>query len=241
MAAVETPRGDASWRPLLGIGLFLGLSTLVAYWPITRHEFVNYDDPDYVTANPYVQAGLTAKGFVWVWHSEVARNWHPITMLSHMLDCQLYGLRPGWHHLTSLLFHIANSSLLLLLLWQMTGAVWRSGFVAALFALHPLHVESVAWVAERKDVLSTCFFLLTLWAYVGYARNRASRDPKSNVQSRTATARLSPDPSPLTRHVSRYYILSLLFFALGLMSKPMLVTLPLVLLLLDYWPLRRLE
>src|SRR5512136_616761 len=111
MAAEQTPREVPTWtRPLL-VGAFLALSTLVAYWPVTHHGFVNYDDTDYVTANPYVQAGLNAKGFAWVWHSEVARNWHPLTMLSHMLDCQLFGLRPGWHHLTNLLFHTGHSVL----------------------------------------------------------------------------------------------------------------------------------
>ena len=162
MAAVETPRQGPTWKPLLCVCLFLTLSTLVVYWPVTGYEFVNYDDTDYVTANPYVQAGLSAQGLAWVWHSEVARNWHPVTMLSHMLDCQFYGMRPAGHHLTNLLFHIANTLLLFLLLRKMTGALWRSGVVAALFALHPLHVESVAWVAERKDVLSTFFFMLTL-------------------------------------------------------------------------------
>jgi protein O-mannosyl-transferase len=238
-AAVETPRQDSSRKPLLCICLFLALSTLVVYWPITRHEFVSYDDTDYVTANPIVQAGLTAKGLTWVWHSEVARNWHPVTMLSHMLDCQLYGLRAGDHHLTNLLFHIANTILLLLLLWKMTGAVWRSGFVASLFALHPLHVESVAWVAERKDVLSTFFFLLTLWAYAAYVGKTEARSPKAEGRPKSEDRRPNPQ-SPIHKSRASYYWLALVFFALGLMSKPMLVTLPFVLLLLDFWPLQRL-
>ena len=244
MAAVEISHQEPSWKRLLCICLFLAVSTLVVYWPITRHEFVNYDDTDYVTANPLVQAGFTAKGLVWAWQSEVARIWHPLTMLSHMLDCQLYGLKPGWHHLTSLLFHIANTVLLFLLLWKMTGAVWRSGFVAALFALHPLHVESVAWVAERKDVLSTFWFLLTLWAYSRYAEGQ---ERKPEGRSPKAEGRLKSegrDPgrrSPSRCHRFGYYWLALGLFALGLMSKPMLVTLPFVLLLLDYWPLRRFE
>src|ERR1035438_2965343 len=180
MAADQPPRLESTWKHSLWVCLLLAVSTLVVYWPVTGHDFVNYDDTDYVTANPYVQAGLSAKGFAWVWHSDVARNWHPVTMLSHMLDCPLYGMRPGGHHLTSLLFHIANSLLLFLLLRNMTGCLWRSGVVATLFALHPLHVESVAWVAERKDVLSTFFFLLTLSAYVGYVeRSKASRSATS--------------------------------------------------------------
>ncbi len=222
MAAEQTPGRKPVGKRLLLICLLLALSTLAVYWPITRHEFVNYDDTDYVTANPYVQAGLSAKGLAWVWHSEVARNWHPVTMLSHMLDCQVFGLRAGGHHLVSLLFHMANIVLLFLLLWRMTGAVGRSGLVAALFALHPLHVESVAWVAERKDVLSTFFFLLTVGAYACYAE---ARSPAYHP--------------PIVNRRSGCYWLALGLFALGLMSKPMLVTVPFVLLLLDYWPLRR--
>ena len=244
MPADQTPHEEASRKPLLCICLFLALSTLAVYWPITRHEFVNYDDTDYVTANPYVQAGLTAKGLAWAWHSEVARNWHPVTMISHMLDCQIYGMRAGWHHLTSLLFHIANAALLFLLLWRMTGALWRSGFVAALFALHPLHVESVAWVAERKDVLSTFFFLLTLWAYVRYAeggqRKAEGRSPKTEGRPKSQ-GRIPNHRSPISRDQFNYYWLALGFFALGLMSKPMLVTVPFVLLLVDFWPLQRLR
>jgi tetratricopeptide (TPR) repeat protein len=241
MAAVETRREEASSKLLLCVCGFLAASTLAVYWPITRHEFVNYDDTDYVTANPHVQAGLSAKGFAWAWRSEVSRNWQPVTMFSHMLDCQLYGLRPAGHHLTSLLFHIANTLLLFLLLQKITGALWRSGLVAALFAFHPLHVESVAWVAERKDVLSTFFFLLTLWAYATYAAGSKVQSLKSKVERSAAprhAARLmvcSPGGPWL------YYVLALVLFALGLMSKPMLVTVPFVLLLLDFWPLQRLQ
>jgi len=233
MAAEQTPQGDPTWKRPLLICLFLVLSTLVVYWPVLRHGFVNYDDTDYVTANPYIQAGLSAKGLAWVWHSEVARNWHPVTMLSHMLDCQLYGLQPWGHHLTNLLFHVVNTVLLFLLLWKITGTVWRSALVAALFGLHPLHVESVAWVAERKDVLSTFFFLLTLGAYARYAGQSKVQCPKSKVGEDAAS-----------HHASRatlFYVLSLGCFALGLMSKPMLVTVPFVLLLLDFWPLGRLS
>jgi hypothetical protein len=201
MATVETPSLEPAWKHSLWICLFLALSTLVVYWPVTGHQFVNYDDTDYVTENSYVQAGLSAKGLAWVWHSDVARNWHPVTMLSHMLDCQVYGMRPGGHHLTSLLFHIANALLLFLLLRNMTGALWRSGAVAALFALHPLHVESVAWVAERKDVLSTFFFLLTLSAYVAYVNRSRVQSPKSKVQGPKPKAQGSEDTQHATRNM----------------------------------------
>jgi len=203
----------------LWIAIALALATLAVFCPVTGFQFVNYDDTDFVTGNPHVQAGLTVEGFKWAWHSEVARNWHPITMFTHMLDCQLFGLRPWWPHLVNLLLHAANTVLLFYLFKRMTGAVWRSAAVAALFALHPLHVESVAWVAERKDVLSTFFWFLTIWAYIRYAEPRM----------------LSGS------YFKFYYALSLLFFAFGLMSKPMLVTVPFTLLLLDYWPLGRMK
>jgi Flp pilus assembly protein TadD len=195
------------------ICLFLIGATLAVFWPLKNNEFVNLDDGMYVTENLHVQAGLTLKGLSWAFTTTRAGNWHPLTWLSHMLDCQLYGLKPAGHHLTSLLLHIVNTLLLFLVLKRMTGALWGSSFVAALFALHPLHVESVAWVAERKDVLSTFFWMLTMWTYVRYAER-----PRLNR-----------------------YLLVLLSFALGLMSKPMLVTLPFVLLLLDYWPLGRFQ
>ncbi|MFH1242622.1 MAG: tetratricopeptide repeat protein, partial [Pseudomonadota bacterium] len=195
------------------IALSLVLVTLALYWQVRNHAFINYDDDVYVTENHHVRAGLTGKCVFWAFKTTVAGLWHPLTLLSHMLDCQLFGLNPGRHHLTNLFFHIANTLLLFLVFKKMTGALYRSAFVAALFALHPLHVESVAWVAERKDVLSTFFWMLTLWAYAFYAK--------------------APD-------IQRY-LLVLLFFALGLMAKPMLVTLPFVLLLLDYWPLSRIQ
>jgi len=201
----------------LWIAIALALVTVAVFCPVTSFQFVNYDDTDFVTANPHVQAGLSAEGFKWAWTSEVARNWHPITMFSHMLDCQLFGLEPWWPHFVNLLLHAANTVLLFGLWRRMTGAVWRSAAVAALFALHPLHVESVAWVAERKDVLSTLFWFLTTWAYVRYAEELKVQGSKLKV----------------------YYTLSVGLFALGLMSKPMLVTVPFTLLLLDYWPLGR--
>jgi tetratricopeptide (TPR) repeat protein len=178
-----------------------------------RHDFVNFDDHVYVYENPLVVRGLSTEGIIGAFTQTHALNWHPLTTLSHMLDCQLYGLKAGGHHLTNVILHTISVLLLFLVLKQLTGALWQSAVVAALFAIHPLHVESVAWVAERKDVLSAVFFVLTLAAYARYARA----------------------PS-----IPRYLLVALLF-AGGLMSKPILVTLPFVLLLLDYWPLSRLE
>jgi len=192
------------------ICLLLALITLALYWPATHFDFINYDDPDYVIYNPPIQHGITGAGLVWAFKTRHASNWHPLTWASHMADCALYGLNPGGHHLTNLLFHAANVVLLFLVLCQWTGAPWRSALVAALFAWHPLHVESVAWVSERKDVLSAFFWLLTLAAYGRYAKGRKV-----------------------------FYCLALFFFALALLSKPMVVTLPFVLLLLDFWPLKR--
>ena len=205
----------------------LGLITLALYSPSLTHEFLGYDDQAYVTENPSVRAGLSWSGLVWAGKSFSVSNWHPLTWVSHMLDCQFYGLKAWGHHLTNLLLHVANTLLVLLVFSRLTGALWRSACLAALFAWHPLHVESVAWIAERKDVLSTFFFLLTLWAYAGYGlgREAEAQSPKSKLQS--PKARLN------------FYLLSLVFFACGLMSKPMVVTLPFVLLLLDYWPLGR--
>ena len=157
----------------------LAVATLAIFLPVKGFKFVNYDDPEFGTANPHVQAGLTAESFRWAWHSEVGQNWHPLTMMTHMLDCQLFGVQPWWPHLVNVLLHTANALLLFALLARMTGAVWRGAAVAALFAWHPLHVESVAWIAERKDVLSTFFWFLTIWAYLRYAEESA----KSTVQS----------------------------------------------------------
>lgn len=197
----------------LFICLFLALVSLMAYWEVRNNEFINLDDDLYVTENPNVRKGLTSEGIVWSFTSTHKGHWHPMTWLSHMLDCNLYGLNPSGHHITNLFFHIANSLLLFLMLHRVAGAPWRSGFVAALFAIHPLHVESVAWVAERKDVLSAFFWMLAIWTYVRYVEK-----PKFNR-----------------------YLLIVLCFLLALMSKPMVVTLPFVLLLLDYWPLGRLR
>lgn len=193
------------------ICLLLALITFWIYSPVLKAPFVDYDDNMYIYQNPHVQSGLNQKAVAWAFTTGYAANWHPLTWISHMLDCQLYGLNAGKHHLTNLLFHIANTLLLFGLLRSMTGAIWRSALVAALFAWHPTHVESVAWIAERKDVLSTFFWILTVWAYVAYTR-------------RSGWAR---------------YALVMVFYALGLMAKPMLVTLPLILLVLDFWPLGR--
>jgi hypothetical protein len=187
--------------------------TAAVYGQVLNHEFIIYDDPAYVTENYVVREGVSWKGFLWAFTTLAAANWHPLTWLSHMLDVQLFGMQPGMHHLVNVFFHVLNTALLFLVLRQMTGALWRSAFVAALFALHPLHVESVAWVAERKDVLSSFFWLLTMWAYARYAQ-------KPGLPS---------------------YWPVLLFFSLGLLAKPMLVSLPLVLFLMDYWPLGRLR
>ena len=191
--------------------LFLIVFTLSVYWQVHNYDFVNFDDNIYVSDNQHIQGGLTLDSITWAFTTIHASNWHPLTWLSHMLDCQLYGLNPGGHHITNLLFHIINSLLLFFVFRKMTGHFWQSAFLASLFAFHPLHVESVAWISERKDVLSTFFWMLTMWSYIRYVQNPGIDK----------------------------YLLTLLFFILGLMSKPMLVTLPFVLLLLDYYPLCR--
>jgi tetratricopeptide (TPR) repeat protein len=247
-------------RRTLLVCVLLTVATLAAYWPVVRHDFINLDDLIYVVENPAVQAGFTWKTVAWAFTTDCAANWHPLTWLSHMLDVQLFGLNPGGHHLMSLLLHTANTLLLFFLLKRMTAALWRSAFVAGLFALHPLHVESVAWVSERKDVLSTFFFLLTLLAYARYVNWPApgiqfkARQPKAQTVEPAAAARnrKSGVRNPESevpgsgfgsngRARGLWYLASLLFFVLGLMSKPMVVTLPFILLLLDYWPLQRLE
>jgi Tfp pilus assembly protein PilF len=191
----------------------LALATFIAYEQVRHNNFVDYDDTVYVSENPQVLRGLTGESISWAFTTRLSANWHPLTWLSHMLDCQLFGANVGWHHLTSLLLHIANTLLLFWVLKKMTDALWPSLFVAAAFALHPLHVESVAWVAERKDVLSGLFWMLTIACYIRYTEQ----------------------PS------IKRYLLVFVVFALGLMAKPMLVTLPFVLLLLDYWPLGRFQ
>lgn len=196
--------------PIIAAVLLIIL-TLIVFQGVLHHDFITTDDHIYIVSNPHVTAGLSLRGIAWAFTTWTAANWHPLTWMSHMLDCSLYGMNPAGHHATSLLIHLANVLLLFLLLLRMTGNTWRSAVVAALFAIHPLHVESVAWAAERKDVLSAFFWMLTMWAYVLYTE----------------------------RPVPAKYALILLTFALGLMSKPVLVTLPFALLLLDYWPLGR--
>ena len=202
---------DRSWAAKLVASLGLVLVVFTIYGRTGSHPFIDFDDSEYVYENEVVRQGLSWNGIVWAFSTFWSANWHPITWLSHMADVQMFGLDAGWHHLTNVALHGLNAVLLLLVLTRMTQSVWRSALVAALFAVHPQHVESVAWIAERKDVLSTCFWLLTMAAYVNFVRHRG---------------------------VARYAVL-LLMYSLGLMSKPMLVTLPLVLLLLDYWPLQR--
>ena len=205
--ALNAPRWVAA---LLGVAIF-GLS-LVVYWAATGFGFVNIDDQTYVTGNTVVLKGLTWEGFTWAFTSMHGSNWHPLTWLSHMVDVDLFGLNAGKHHLVSILIHAVNSVLLFAWLRRATGAVWRSALVAALFAVHPLHVESVAWISERKDVLSTFFWLVAMFAYLEWERHRDG---------------------------ARYAVLAGTF-ALGLLAKPMVVTLPFALLLVDAWPLGRL-
>jgi tetratricopeptide (TPR) repeat protein len=231
---ISAPRlfGKSTWA-----GLVVFVAVFLTFLPIVRNGFISFDDGSYVTQNVHVQKGLSWDGLGWALRTTATGNWHPLTWLSHMLDCQIFGLRPWGHHLTSVFVHALNSTLVFLLFRNMTGAFGRSIFLAALFGLHPLRVESVAWAAERKDVLSVFFFLLTIWAYVKYVsgvRSQISGMGVSSVECRGAAhAPHSTLPAP------GFYLLSLILFALGLMSKPMLVTLPFVLLLLDYWPLGR--
>lgn len=200
--------------PRVTIVVFLlVLGIVVTYWQTIDHKFVTYDDGGYIYENPPVLTGLTWEGILWAFTTGYQANWHPLTWLSHMVDAELYGLNAGGHHITSMLIHTLSTILLFFVFRRMTGSLWPSAFVAAFFGLHPLHVESVAWASERKDVLSALFWMATMLAYVRYVE------------------------APSTRR----YVLALLLFALGLMAKPMLVTLPFVLLLLDYWPLKRLR
>jgi len=198
---------------ILLIYIALAAATFAAFEPVLHNDFVGYDDPYYVTDNHNVNVGITRKSIVYAFTTAHGAIWNPVATLSHMLDCQLFGLNPFWHHLTSLLFHTASTLLLFAILKRMTGSLWPSAFVAAAFALHPLRVESVAWVSSRKDVLSVFFWMLTTWAYIRYTE-------------RTGIKR---------------YLLVFLFLWLGLLAKPMLLTLPFALLLLDYWPLGRFQ
>jgi hypothetical protein len=229
-------------KQIPAICLFIAAAALIAFWRLNQCDFINYDDSVYVTDNIHVKSGLTPGSIRWAFTTGHAANWHPVTWMSHMLDVQLFGLKPRWHHLTNLLFHIANTLLLFFVFHRMTKAPWKSAFVAALFALHPLHVESVAWVAERKDVLSTFFWMLTMGAYIHYVEHR-TEDGRPKTEDGGRKTEDGGHPSSFLRPPSSVlrYLAVLIFFALGLMAKPMLLTLPFVLLLLDYWPLQRLE
>jgi len=198
-------------KQTLLICVILAASIIAVYWPVYKYEFIKYDDDTYVTENKNIQSGFTLNSLKWMFTADYASNWHPLTWISHTLDCMIYKGKAGGHHITSVLFHIANTILLFYFFKRTTSLVWPSFFIAAAFALHPLRVESVAWVAERKDVLSTFFWLLTMLAYVKYAGGGKLK----------------------------WYFITLILFVLGLMSKPMLVTVPFVLLLCDYWPLER--
>ncbi|MEI8290154.1 MAG: hypothetical protein WCH99_11835 [Verrucomicrobiota bacterium] len=211
------------------ICLALALGTAALFWPITSHPFILFDDEEYITVNRHVITGLSWDNFRWAFTNVEAANWHPLTWFSHQLDCALFGLDSGAHHFVNLLFHGTNTLLVFVFLRGTTGAVWRSAWVAAFFAWHPLHVESVAWASERKDTLSTFFFLLTLIAYARYTQERSKAE---GIGSQPET----PDEATARWW---FYALALLLFGCGLMSKPMVVTLPFVLLLLDFWPLGR--
>jgi tetratricopeptide (TPR) repeat protein len=243
------------------LGCVLFALVALVFLPTLRNGFTDYDDQDYVTGNEEVQHGLTWEGIGWAFRTSAAANWHPLTWLSHMLDCEVFGTRAWGHHLTSLLLHAVNTALVFLVLRRLTGAAGRSFVVAILFGVHPLRVESVAWAAERKDVLSAFFFLLTIWAYTKYTEFcgnqvlelRKGSHPKhegrmAKAEGDVESPAQEPDGASLQpRWVAsiwpgaalRYYWLALVFLACGLMSKPMLVTTPCVLLLLDCWPLRR--
>lgn len=212
-------------RLTISVCILLGAVTLVLFWPVCDYDFIVFDDGQYVFENPRVATGLTWANIVWSFTHFHSGNWHPLTWISHMLDVQFFGMNAGIHHFINVILHAINAVLLFLVLKAMTGAFWRSATVAALFAFHPAHVESVAWVAERKDVLSALFFMLTFFAYVKYVHAKSHENfavlPAEN------------------RSAALFYTLAFILFAFGLMSKPMLVTLPFLMLLIDYWPLRR--
>ena len=213
MTIAQTPKWNSrSLRFEVMICLILAATILFVYWQVTTFDFINYDDPDYIINNHSIGHGINLESLKWAFSSiGYTSYWHPITWVSHMLDIQLFGMNPGMHHFTNVIFHILNSMLLFIVLEKMTGALWRSAVVAFLFALHPLHVESVAWIAERKDVLSTFFWMLTMLSYYWYVQHRSSHR----------------------------YVIVVLIYILGLLSKPMIVTLPFVLFLMDFWPLKR--
>ena len=203
----------SSVRRDLLICLTLFITTITLYWQVTAYDYINFDDPEYVANNLVVKQGISKETITWAFKTTKTANWHPLTWISYLLDVHFFGSTPGLHHLINLLLHATNAVLLFIVFRRMTAGVWSSAIVAALFAIHPLHVESVVWISERKDVLSTLFWILVMWCYTGYA---------------------------IHKDIKRY-LAALVFFSLGLMAKPMLVTLPCILLLLDYWPLDRLH
>jgi len=207
------------WRLDLLICLLLAVLTFSTYAQVRFFSFVNYDDPCYITQNPNVEEGLSSESLSWSFTTNHCANWNPLTWISYLFDIQLFGINSGMLHLTNVFLHIANATILFIALRIMTGKLWQCAYIAALFALHPLHVESVAWISERKDVLSTFFWMMTMLSYAWYVRRPYYQEGASIFR----------------------YVLVLLCFLLGLMSKPMLVTLPFVLLLLDYWPLNRFQ
>ena len=249
MTKPENPkRGISNSSNLAVVCAALAVIVLGVYGSLFRADFVGYDDGDYFYQNQHVISGLSTENAAWALTATAASNWHPVTWISHMLDAQLFGVQPGWAHLVNVLIHATNSALLFLLLNRMTGAFWRSAVVATLFALHPSHVESVAWISERKDVLSALFFMLTVLTYGQYAR--CSCRPRKAEEAPTGVGPTisTNDQNLLTTWgvaggsaATRWYVAALVSFALGLMSKPMLVTVPFVLLLLDYWPLGRIR
>jgi hypothetical protein len=228
---MATPRSP---KFFLLAGLVLALGTLALYLPTLGYPFIGFDDDDYVTGNAMVKAGLTWRGILWAFNGIHAANWHPLTWILLLFEHALFGLHAGGYHFVNALLHTANTLLLFWFLVFTTGARWRSACVAALFAWHPLHVESVAWISECKDVLSAFFWLLTLLAYARYARGVPHNPPR--LPDDGAAASSSP-----SRAASAYYVLAIVFGACAMMSKPMTVTLPFALLLLDVWPLKRLE
>ena len=214
---LESDRRVDRRKPIIFLSALLAAAVVATFLPVARNGFVNYDDPDYVTANARVLRGFSWENLSWALRTDYAANWHPVTWLSHMLDVALFGQNATGHHLTSIFLHALTTAYLFLLFWKMTGATGRSFVLAALFGLHPLRVESVAWISERKDVLAAFFGVLTLWFYVLWAKRRETG----------------------IRAAAAYYGTAIACFALGLMCKSMLVTLPFVMLLLDYWPLQR--
>lgn len=207
------PENSKAKKRQITICLFLILLTLAVFAQVREFDFLNYDDDTYITANTNIQKGISLHNIYWALTAEVSGNWHPVTLVSHMLDYHLFGLDAGKHHLTNLLFHVANSLLLFIILCRLSPTLYQNAFIVSLFAIHPLHVESVAWISERKDLLCTFFFLLGLWSYIKYTSSRK-----------------------ITR-----YLAVLIFFGLGLASKPMIVTFPFILILLDLWPLERIH